>query len=256
MNKIERIERAIIDSNGLCINNNNTFLEKTADELFEELGYKKIRNDKDFEVYRKNDYNIIDFERDDKRFYKSARYDTTSDGITMKELQAINKKCMELRLDMIKINNLKESIEYFKKINNYGTDKEPYYLQYELSEAPISFEWYKAILNKVKKYKPKRVIDIGSNINLFGYLFANEGIEYIGINIYKDVEPLQTNNIKFIHSDYYKIREQFKNDICISCLCVGYLIPIEDVICRRLIINSSEGTRENYKCTAKEIFNV
>ena len=75
--------------------------EKTADELFKELGYEKIRNNKDFEVYRKNDYNIIDFERDDKRFYKSARYDTTSDGITMEELQAINKKCKELRLDMI-----------------------------------------------------------------------------------------------------------------------------------------------------------
>ena len=70
--------------------------EKTADELFEELGYEKIRNNKDFEVYRKNDYNIIDFERNDKRVYKSARYDTTSDGITMKELQAINKKCQEL----------------------------------------------------------------------------------------------------------------------------------------------------------------
>ena len=70
--------------------------EKIADELFEALGYKKIRNDKDFEVYRKNDYNIIDFERNDKRVYKSARYDTTSDGITMKELQAINKKCQEL----------------------------------------------------------------------------------------------------------------------------------------------------------------
>ena len=75
--------------------------EKTADDLFKELGYEKIRNDKDFEVYRKNDYNIIDFERDDKRFYKSARYDTTSDGITMKELQAINKKVRELRLDVI-----------------------------------------------------------------------------------------------------------------------------------------------------------
>ena len=101
MNKKERIEGTIINSNGLCINNNNPSLEKKADELFEELGYKKIRNNKDFEVYRKNDYNIIDFERDDKRFYKSARYDTTSDGITMKELQAINKKCKELRLDMI-----------------------------------------------------------------------------------------------------------------------------------------------------------
>ena len=75
--------------------------EKTADELFEALGYKKIRNNKDFEAYRKNDYNIIDFERDDKRFYKSAIYDTTSDGITMEELQAINKKVRELRLDVI-----------------------------------------------------------------------------------------------------------------------------------------------------------
>ena len=75
--------------------------EKTADELFKELGYEKIRNNKDFEVYRKNDYNIIDFERDDKRFYKSAIYDTTSDGITMEELQAINKKVRELRLDVI-----------------------------------------------------------------------------------------------------------------------------------------------------------
>lgn len=241
--------------------------EKTADELFKELGYKKVEDKYNI------DYNkIYSFTNGDKikeqiRFCKLDKYIHTEnynfdDGITFgkfldtKELQAINKKCKELRLDIMKINNLKESIEYFKKINNYGTDKEPYYLQYELSEAPISFEWYKAILNKIKKYKPKRVIDIGSNINLFGYLFSNEGIEYIGIDIYKDVEPLQTNNIKFIHSDYYKIREQFKNDICISCLCVGYLIPIEDVICRRLIINSSEGTRENYKCTAKEIFNV
>ena len=261
MNKIERIERTIINSNGLCINNNNTSLEKTADELFEELGYKKIRNNKDFEVYRKNDYNIIDFERDDKRFYKSARYDTTSDGITMQELQAINKKCKELRLDMIKINNLKESIEYLKKLNinnpnrYYGKEKIDM-LDYNIDEGSLSIDWYKAILEKVKPYNPKRVIDIGSNINLFGYLFANEGIEYIGIDIYKDVEPIQTNNIKFINSDYYKIREQFKNDICISCLCVGYLIPIKDVICRRLIIDSSEGTNENYKCTAKEIFNV
>ena len=71
MNKIKRIEGTIINSNGFYINNNNTSLEKKADELFEELGYKKIRNNKDFEVYRKNDYNIINFERDDKRMYKS-----------------------------------------------------------------------------------------------------------------------------------------------------------------------------------------
>lgn len=106
--------------------------EKTADELFKALGYKKIRNDKDFEVYRKNDYNIIDFERNDKRVYKSARYDTTSDGITMKELQAINKKVRELRLDMMNkckyiTIRTKNYEKYFycrlnKKIINYTTE--------------------------------------------------------------------------------------------------------------------------------------
>ena len=44
--------------------------EKTADELFKELGYEKIRNDKDFEVYRKNDYNIIDLKEMIKGFIK------------------------------------------------------------------------------------------------------------------------------------------------------------------------------------------
>lgn len=229
---------------------------KTADEMFKELGYKKIRDDdesyKNIEGYKKNKYNIIEFNKNDKGFYKSAKYDTTSDDITMQELQAIVKRCKELRLDMMKINNLKESIEYFKKINNYGTDKEPYHLQYELSEAPISFEWYKAILNKIKKYKPKRVIDIGSNINLFGYLFANEGIEYIGIDIDPDgCKPIETKNIKFIKANYYDIVDNFKDDICISCLCVGYLIPIKDVKCNRLIINSID----NSICTAKEIKN-
>ena len=88
MNKKERIEGTIIHSNGLCINNNNPSLEKKADELFEELGYKKIRNNKDFEVYRKNDYNIIDFERDDKRFYKSCQEAINTYKLQIKILQA------------------------------------------------------------------------------------------------------------------------------------------------------------------------
>lgn len=236
--------------------------KKTADEMFEELGYKKQYENESIYYYMDIDLkdNYIVFETGYKSFAKISCYHDAGD-ITMQELKAINEKVRELRLAMIKINNLKESIEYLKKLNinnpnrYYGKEKIDM-LDYNIDEGSLSIDWYKAILEKVKPYNPKRVIDIGSNINLFGYLFANEGIEYIGIDIYKDVEPIQTNNIKFINSDYYKIREQFKNDICISCLCVGYLIPIEDVICRRLIINSSEGTRENYKCTAKEIFNV
>lgn len=144
----------------------------------------------------------------------------------------------------MKFKNLKEVLDYFKKINEGN-----YYLDYILSEGTTSKEWYETILEKVKKYKPKRVIDIGSNANLFGYLFANEGIEYIGIDEDKTLKPIETENIKFIHSNYYDVREQFKDDIIISCLCVGYLIPYKDVLGKRLIVNYLEES----KCTALEI---
>ena len=154
----------------------------------------------------------------------------------------------------MKFNNLKEVIDYLYKINEnnpnrYYGEYKSYMLQYNIDEGSESLEWYKAILEKVKKYNPKRVIDVGSNINMFGYLFENEGIEYIGIDNYKDVEPIQTNKIKFIHANYYDVREKFKNDIIISCLCVGYLIPCKDILAKKLIVNELE----NNKCIAKEI---
>lgn len=148
----------------------------------------------------------------------------------------------------MKFNNLKEVTKYFSELN-----KGNYYLDYILAEGTVSLEWYEAILEKVKKYKPKRVIDIGSGVNMFGYLFANEGIEYIGIDEDTTMKPIITDNIKFINTNYYNVREQFKDDIIISCLCVGYLIPIEDVLGKVLIVNDSIGTNKNYKCLAKEI---
>lgn len=101
MNKIERIEGTIINSNGLCINNNNTSLEKTADELFEELGYKKQYENESIYYYIDIDLkdNYIVFETGYKSFAKISCYHDAGD-ITMQELQAINKKCMELRLDI------------------------------------------------------------------------------------------------------------------------------------------------------------
>lgn len=144
--------------------------------------------------------------------------------------------------------NLKEVIECFKKIN-----KDNYYLDYMLEEGTVSKEWYEAILEKVKKYKPKRVVDIGSGVNMFGYLFANEGIEYIGIDNDISMNPIITDNIKFINKNYYDVREQFKDDIIISCLCVGYLIPIEDVLGKVLIVNDLKGTPGKSICVAKEI---
>ena len=149
----------------------------------------------------------------------------------------------------MKFNNLKEVTKYFSELN-----KGNYYLDYILEEGTVSLEWYKAILEKVKQYKPKRVIDIGSGVNMFGYLFANEGIEYIGIDEDTTMKPIITDNIKFINANYYDVKEQFKDDIIISCLCVGYLIPIEDVLGKVLIVNDSIGkTNEDFKCLAKEI---
>lgn len=148
----------------------------------------------------------------------------------------------------MKFNNLKEVTNYFSKIN-----KGNYFLEYILEEGTVSLEWYQAILEKVKKYKPKRVVDIGSGINMFGYLFANEGIEYIGIDEGKEIKPIIADNIKFVNANYYDVREQFKDDIIISCLCVGYLIPIKDVLGKILIVNDNTGTNENFICTAKEI---
>lgn len=149
----------------------------------------------------------------------------------------------------MKFNNLKEVTEYLTKIN-----KDNYYLDYILQEGVISKEWYEAILKEVLKDKPKRVIDIGSNVNMFGYLFANENIEYIGIDEdTSTLKPIETNNIKFIHSNYYDVREQFKDDICISCLCAGYLIPYKDIMCKKLIVDASTGTKKNFKCITKVI---
>lgn len=88
---------------------------------------------------------------------------------------------------------------------------------------------------------------------MYGFLFANEGIEYIGIDEIKDNKPIETDKIKFIHSNYYDVREQFKDDVIISCLCVQYLIPIKDVLGKVLIVNDSIGTGKDFKCLAKEI---
>lgn len=69
---------------------------KTADELFEALGYIEIRDDERFIKYRKshdNDYIVID--KETKDFIKNFDFAYWK-AINMQELQAINKKCQEL----------------------------------------------------------------------------------------------------------------------------------------------------------------
>lgn len=106
---------------------------KTADEMFLELGYKKFNKKHDFEniKYYKDKDNILYFDETDKSFYKSGEYDSMCDDITMQELQAINKKVEELRMDLepifAEIKNLTTGIYYkqFKKLVKY-ISKIPY----------------------------------------------------------------------------------------------------------------------------------
>ena len=66
--------------------------EKTADEMFKELGYK--HNEFMYEIYYTKEGKTISFWTDRKKV--ESRVGVISVGNTMQELQAINKKCKEL----------------------------------------------------------------------------------------------------------------------------------------------------------------
>ena len=144
------------------------------------------------------------------------------------------------------IRSLEDTLEVFKAEN-----EGKYEYEYMLSEGLVSKEWYEMIAMVVKKMGIKRVIDVGSNMNFFGYLFAREGIEYIGIdNWTNELKPVEGKNIKFIETNYYDVREEYKDEVIISCLCIGYLIPKEDVRAKLLITNGS-GADNEIKITGK-----
>lgn len=62
---------------------------KTADEMFEELGYKCNYEDDDMFIYEKDNIRYIVFLKRGKTLMLPCQ-------LTMEELQAINKKCQEL----------------------------------------------------------------------------------------------------------------------------------------------------------------
>lgn len=99
-----------------------------------------------------------------------------------------------------------------------------------------NLETYQEILAEVLKDKPKRVVDIGSNLNQYAFLFTNEGIQYIGIDIDTNFRPITYDGCIFIASPYEQVREWFKDDVIISNLCVGFFIKPEDVWCKKLIL--------------------
>lgn len=125
----------------ITINDEEIKKEKTADELFNELGYEKIDSDKlkHIRFIADIDATTRAFIRFHKTYHKIETYIYDSRDkecmikvISMQELQAINKKCKELRLDMmnkckyITIRS-KNYEKYFycrlnKKIINYTTE--------------------------------------------------------------------------------------------------------------------------------------
>ncbi len=66
--------------------------EKTADAMFEKLGYKKCEGLRTIDFY--NDDGLLQFDKDCKVIHINKNEET--DFITMQEQQAINKKVEEL----------------------------------------------------------------------------------------------------------------------------------------------------------------
>lgn len=135
----------------------------------------------------------------------------------------------------MQINNIKESLNYLMRINLNDNIID------SIDHSWDNVKWYEAILQEVLKLpeKPKRVVDVGSNLNQYGYLFENEGIEYIGVDYATTyyATPITTKMIKFIGADYKDVKELFVNDVIISCLCIGYQVNKNDVKARHLITN-------------------
>ncbi len=88
--------------------------EKTADGMFKELGYEFGVTQWGGLRLKKDDDNVFIFHLKDKTFYKTGEYDSMHDGVTMQELQAINKKVEELRMDIDKINETKKNIQFWE----------------------------------------------------------------------------------------------------------------------------------------------
>lgn len=145
---------------------------------------------------------------------------------------------------MKKINNMKEMYEYLDSIND--TDD----MRYDdcKMHSFINVDSYEDILKAVLKLeeKPSRVVDIGSNLNQYAYLFENEGIDYVGIDLWnatRYMKPYESEHTKFIGARYEDIADWFKDDVVISNLCVTYLVKVEDVKAKHLITNKlEEGT--------------
>lgn len=142
---------------------------------------------------------------------------------------------------------LEQQIAKLKFLNPFWEDDDE--LGYDFLAAQENIVIYEAILQKILKEieKPKRVVDVGANLNEYAFLFTDQGIDYVGIDPYpkqKGWTPITNENIKHIPHYYQEVKENFKNDVLISSLCIGYLVKIEEVLAKHLIINGNCSTPE------------
>ena len=139
---MEEIRMKIKNNKNCKITINDEEIEKytikpeTADKMFEKLGFTEIRNEYNYFTYEtkggKNGYIRFDTEEKIVCAYHSIYGGEFIRGVSMQELQAINKKVRELRLDMMNkckyiTIRTKNYEKYFycrlnKKIINYTTE--------------------------------------------------------------------------------------------------------------------------------------
>lgn len=139
---------------------------------------------------------------------------------------------------MNKINNMKEMYQYLDSINDVNDSRYDDCKEHSF----IYTEIYEKFLEQVLKLNKKveRVIDIGSNMNQYAYIFENAGIDYIGIDLWnanRYMKPYESEHTKFIGARYEDIADFFKDDVIISNLCVNYLVDRKDVQAKHLITN-------------------
>lgn len=145
-------------------------------------------------------------------------------------------------MKMNRIKSMKDMYLYLDSINDTEDSRYDDCKQHSF----INVDSYEEILNVVLNLeeKPKRVVDIGSNMNQYAYLFENEGIDYIGIDLWnatRCMKPYESEHTKFIGARYEDISEWFKDDVIISNLCVNYLVNRKDVKAKHLITNVLEN---------------
>ena len=143
---------------------------------------------------------------------------------------------------MLKIKNMKEMFNYLDSINDTND------MRYDdcKGHSFINIDSYKDILKEVLNLeeKPKRIIDIGSNMNQYAYMFENEDIDYVGIDLWNSArmyKPYESEHTKFIGARYEDIADWFKDDVIISNLCVNYLVNRKDVKAKHLITNELDN---------------